>query len=160
MHTWFVLAHVLGAFLFMIAHGASMGAALKLRGEHDRGKVTQLLELSAGAVGVMYIGLLLLVAGGVAAGFSGDYWGKAWIWAAIGVLVVVLVAMYAIATPFYMGLRTALTPPAPDAKPSKRPPLTDVEVDAMLNSSRPFVLAGIGGIGILVILWLMVAKPF
>jgi hypothetical protein len=160
MHQLFVIAHILGGFLFVAAHGVSMGSALKLRGEHDRGRVTQLLELSAAAIGVMYIGLALLLAGGIAAGFSGDYWGRAWIWAAIGVLVVVLVAMYAMATPFYMGLRTALTPPAPDAKPSKRPPLTDAEVDAMLNSSRPFVLAGIGGTGLLVILWLMVAKPF
>ena len=74
MHSWFVLAHVLGAFLFVLAHGVSMGAALKLHGERNRDRVTTLLQMSQGAIGIMYIGLVLLLSGGIAAGFSGSFW--------------------------------------------------------------------------------------
>ena len=162
MHQWFVVAHVLGAFLFVAAHGVSMGAALKLRGEHDRGRVTTLLQLSQSGIGIMYVGLALLLAGGIAAGFSGDRWGELWLWTAIGVLLVVAVAMYAMGSTFYMRLRNGLLIPDADGKvrESKDPPLSDAEVDAMLDSSRPYVLALIGGIGLAVIVWLMVAKPF
>ena len=162
MHQWFVVAHVLGAFLFVAAHGVSMGAALKLRGEHDRGRVATLLQLSQSGLGIMYVGLALLVAGGIAAGFSGDRWGELWLWAAIGVLLVVAVAMYAMGTTFYMRLRTGLGIPAADGKvrESMEPPLSEAQVDALLDSSRPYVLALIGGIGLVIIVWLMVAKPF
>jgi hypothetical protein len=162
MHPLFVSAHVVGAFLFVLAHGVSMGAALKMRGQRDRERVTMLLQMSQAAIGIMYIGLLLLLAGGIAAGFGGDYWGKAWIWASIGVLAVVLGAMYGLATPHYMKLRAALAAPDADGKvrESKQPPLTDAQVDAMLDSSRPYVLALVGGIGLTLILWLMVVKPF
>lgn len=162
MHDWFVVAHVLGAFLFVAAHGVSMGAALKLRGERDRGRVTTLLQLSQSGIGIMYVGLALLVAGGIAAGFSGEFWGQLWLWTAIGVLLVVAVAMYAMGSTFYMRLRNGLLIPAADGKvrESKDPPLSDAEVDAMLDSSRPLVLALIGGVGLVVIVWLMVAKPF
>ncbi len=162
MHQAFVVAHVLGAFLFIAAHGVSMGAALKLRGEHDRGRVAVLLQLSQGAIGIMYIGLVLLLAGGIAAGFSGNFWGQLWLWVAIGVLLVIAVAMYAMGSTFYMRLRNGLGIPAADGKirESKEPPLSEAQVDALLDSSRPYVLALIGGIGLVIIVWLMVAKPF
>jgi MFS family permease len=157
-----VVAHVLGAFLFIAAHGVSMGAVLKLRGEHDRGRATALLQLSQDAIGIMYLGLALLLAGGIAAGFTGDRWGELWLWVAIGVLLAIAVAMYAMGTAFYGRLRAALNIPAADGKvrESKEAPLSEAQVDAMLDSSRPYVLALIGGIGLAIIVWLMVAKPF
>ena len=117
---------------------------------------------SQSAIGIMYIGLVLLLVGGIAAGFSGAFWGQLWLWAAIGVLLVIAVAMYAMGTTFYMRLRTGLGIPAADGKvrESKEAPLSQVQVDAMLDSSRPYVLALIGGIGLAIIVWLMVAKPF
>lgn len=162
MHQWFVVAHVLGAFLFVAAHGVSMGAALKLRGEHDRGRAATLLQLSQAGIGIMYLGLLLLLAGGIAAGFSGEFWGQLWLWVSIGVLIVIAVAMYAMGTSFYGRLRGALNIAAADGKvrESKEPPMSDAEIDALLDSSRPYVLAVIGGAGLVVIVWLMVAKPF
>ncbi|MEO8247521.1 MAG: hypothetical protein ABI622_10430 [Chloroflexota bacterium] len=162
MHQLFVVAHVLGAFLFIAAHGVSMGATLKLRGERDRARAATLLQLSQGGIAIMYLGLLLLLAGGIAAGFSGSYWGQLWLWVSIGLLLVIAVAMYAMGTSFYGRLRSALAIPAADGKlrESKEPPLSDVEIDALIDSSRPYVLALIGGIGLVLLVWLMVAKPF
>jgi hypothetical protein len=76
-----VLLHVLGAFAFVLAHGVSMLASFRLRGERDRARQAQLLELSGIGVGLMYIGLGVLLVAGIAAGFMGNHWGRAWIWA-------------------------------------------------------------------------------
>ena len=75
MYGFVVLLHVLGAFTFVAAHGVSMVAAVRLRGERDRVRQVALLDVSAAGVGLMYVGLLVLLAAGIVAGFMGDHWG-------------------------------------------------------------------------------------
>lgn len=41
-----------------------------------------------------------------------------------------------------------------------KPTPTPADLDALAASSRPFVLATVGGIGLALIVWLMVSKPF
>src|ERR687896_1280471 len=94
MYQWIVILHVLGAFAFVAAHGVSMVAVFQLRGERDRARQAALLEVSGTGVGLMYIGLLVLLAAGILAGFLGDHWGRLWIWVALATLVVVAAVMY------------------------------------------------------------------
>jgi hypothetical protein len=160
MYAYIVLLHVIGAFVFALAHGVSIAVALRLRGARSREQVAALLELSGLAIGGLYVGLLLLLVGGIWAGFAGDHWGRLWIWAAIVVLVVVVVLMYAIATPFYGRMRAAsgvLTDPKQVAKFGEIAP---DELERMGASSRAIWLTVIGGVGFVVLLWLMVVKPF
>ncbi len=160
MYAYIVLLHVVGAFLFALAHGVSIAVALRLRGRRPREEVSALLTLSQMSIGAVYVGLLLLLVGGVWAGFAGDHWGRAWIWAAIAILVVVMAAMYAMATPFYGRIRAATGAEAQPAAADGAAPVGAAELDALASSSRPLLLAGIGGVGLLAILWLMVVKPF
>lgn len=160
MYAYIVLLHVVGAFVFALAHGVSVAVGLRLRGVRSREQVAALLELSGMAIGGLYVGLLLLLIGGVWAGFAGNHWGRLWIWAAIGVLVFVTVAMYAIATPFYGRMRAAAGVTTDPKQLSRYGEITPDELQRMGASSRPVWLAVIGGIGLLVILWLMVVKPF
>ena len=160
MYPYIVLLHVVGAFVFALAHGVSVAVGLRLRGVRSREQMAALLELSGMAIGGLYIGLLLLLVGGVWAGFAGDHWGRLWIWAAIGVLVVVTVAMYAIATPFYGRMRAAAGVLTDPKHLERFGEIAPDELERMGASSRPIWLALIGGIGLLVILWLMVVKPF
>ena len=108
--------HILGAFAFVFAHGASALAAFRIRATRDPAQIRTLLDVSSLALGVMYVGLLLLLVGGVAAGIVGDHFGRGWIWAALVLLVVIIVAMYAMATPFYGQLRVAAGASAKDPK--------------------------------------------
>ena len=161
MYQWIVLLHVLGAFAFVAAHGVSMITAFQLRGERDRPRQAALLEASGAGIGVMYIGLLLLLVAGIIAGFMGDHWGRGWIWASLGTLVVVLAVMYAVASPFYGRMRTAAgLPDTADRAAKFKPPVTEADLDELAASNRPTVLALVGGIGLVVILWLMLLKPF
>ena len=101
MYPWIVLLHVVGAFVFVLSHGVSAWMALLIRRERDRARISALLDLSTASIGGTYVGLLLLLIGGIWAGIYGGHFGRGWIWAAIGLLVVVIVVMYAVATPYF-----------------------------------------------------------
>jgi hypothetical protein len=160
MYPYIVLLHVIGAFVFALSHGVSVAVGLRLRGAESREQAATLLELSGMAIGGLYVGLLLLLIGGVWAGFAGNHWGSLWIWVAIGILVVVIGAMYAIATPFYGRMRAAAGVLIDPKQVAKFGELAPDELEWMRRSSRPIWLAVIGGAGLLTILWLMVVKPF
>ena len=161
-YPWVVLLHMVGAFGFVMAHGASAFAAIRIRSEREPARVAALLDLSSNSLGLMYASLLLLLIGGITAGFMGSYWGALWIWVSIGVLVLIIGAMYPMGSMHYANVRRAVGLKAygdpKDAPPPE--PLSVPELEALLSSSRPVALAAIGGIGLLVILWLMVVKPF
>jgi hypothetical protein len=162
LYQWVVLLHVVAAFTFALAHGVSAGVALKLRGERELPRVQALLDLSQVATGGMYGSIVVLLIAGIAAAFIAGLWGKGWIWAAIVLLVVMFAAMYARATPWFADLRRAAGQGyfviGKGAQPAERP---DAEKLATLTaSSRPMEIAAIGYVGLVLILWLMVLKPF
>lgn len=154
MHRWWVLLHVAGAFGFLMAHGVSAYAVLRLRRERDPGRVAQLLEMSSGSIGVMWNAIGLLLLGGILAGFTGHFWGQGWIWAAIVLLIAITVAMYAVATPWVKRLRTVSAAMAEGSRAVSQEQFEDI-----LRSNRPYSIAAIGFAGLLAILYLMIFKP-
>lgn len=78
-------------------------------------------------------------------------------WVSIGLLVVVLGAMYGMAAPYYMRVRAAtgatMRAEAVDAGKAQ------AALESLATSTLPMRLALIGGVGLVVILWLMVAQP-
>ncbi len=159
MYTWIVYLHILGAFAFALAHGTSMLVAFRLRATRDAGRIAELLALSQLATRLMYVGLVLLLVGGIWAAFEGDLWGKGWIWMALALLVGVSVVMYAVATPFYGQMRAAAGLAGRQGSSSDDPTPTAADLERLATSRRPEVLALVGGIGLALILWLMVLKP-
>jgi uncharacterized membrane protein/plastocyanin len=154
MHRWWVFLHIAGAFGFLMAHGVSAYMTLRLPKERDPARVSQLLELSASSVGFMWNSIGLLLIGGIAAGFTGHFWGQGWIWAAIVVLLVVMAAMYAMGTTWAKRLRTISSAMVEGTEAVSRP-----QFEEILRSKRPYTIAAIGFVGLLAILWLMIFKP-
>jgi hypothetical protein len=162
LYPWLVLVHIGGAFLFVMAHGASAITAFRLRAERDPARMTALLDLSSQSLGIMYVGLLLLLVAGIAAAIARNWFSQAWPWVAIGVLVVVLVAMYLMASRYYAGVRQALgLPSMNDKKGAPPPPARPIDdVIELLDNRRPEQIAAVGFAGLLILLWLMILKPF
>jgi hypothetical protein len=162
LYNWVVFLHVVGGFVFVLAHGVSVGVALKLRQERDVPRVQALLDLSKTATQGLYVGLVILLIGGITAAFMAGLWGRGWIWTAIALLVAMIVFMWFRASVYYGEVRRAAGlayyilgkgaggPSAPN---------TD-ELARLLVSSRPMELAAGGGLGLLAIIWLMVMKPY
>ena len=153
MYSWLVLLHLLGFAVFLLAHGVSIFIAFRIRSEPNRGVVVALLELSRRAAQVVYLGLALLLVGGIGAAWSAGMLTAPWLVASYVVLVVVLAVMFAIASPYYHGLRGEL------AGTEATPPLDDVGMALRLRTRRPEVLAATGGIGLTVLVALMTFKP-
>lgn len=157
-----MLIHVLGVLLFVLAHGVSAGVLLKMRTERDPATLRTLLDLSRSSLTAALIGFLLWFIAGVVAGFSGNWWtaGQYWIWASLVIAVVITGLMTPMGRIYFGRVRTAL---GVDPRTGKFDPAFQVDaaaLDAALASGQPTVLAAIGIGGLVVLFWLMMAKPF
>ena len=165
LYPWIVFLHVTGVLLFFIAHGTSMAVGFRLKREHDPARVRALLDLSSWSLGIWpSIALVVGVFAGIAAGIIGGSFGQAWIWIAIVLLAVVAGAM----TPMVAGrlnvIRTAAGTRAINPfsrKPPEAPPAEDdSELERLLAAWDPRPAAVMGFGGFVIILWLMLFKPF
>jgi hypothetical protein len=161
---YFVLKylHVLGVFMFLMAHGVSAGVAFQVRKERNLERLRALLELSAASYSVMYGGLVLLLLSGIISGFMGHWWGRGWIWVSLGLLIVISVAMYFMGSQYYGQVRQSLGAPYMEKNKIQPPPepASQETIDALLKTGRATLLAVIGFGGVAVITWLMIFKPF
>ena len=162
---WLKLLHILGALGLMLTHGASSAVAFKLRGERDRVRIQALVELSNTYLNAFYLALAVVLIAGILTGIAGGYWtsGQLWIWASLILFFATVIAMYLLATPYFEAIRHAvgiatfndirkgLAPP---------PPLGDRELVILLASRRPISIAAVGLGGIVLLVYLMVVKPF
>jgi hypothetical protein len=166
VYRWWVFVHILGAFAFLLGHGVSVAMAVALRREREPQRIQALLGLSRVYLALTYASLLVLLIAGIVAGFLGHWWGHGWIWAALALLVALWVGMSLLGTSFYDRVRIAVgTEPIYGARKKawlkeRPPPAPPAELDALLSTNRPYQLAWMGVIGLALILWLMVLKPF
>ena len=155
MYPWFVFLHVAGVFGFLLAHGASVAVMFRLRTERNRERILTLLDLSSASISAFYVSIVVLLGAGILAGFIGNWWRFAWIWVSLGLFLAIAGAMYPLATGYVRRVRRAV-----GTRASGAPMASDEELDELLSSSRPLIVALVGFGGLLVILWLMLFKPF
>jgi hypothetical protein len=162
MYYWVVFLHMVGVFGFLLAHGVSAGVILRLRSESDPERIRALLELSGHSYSVMYPSLLVLLVAGIISGFMGDWWGQGWIWASLVVLVLIYIGMTVRGSSYLTRLRKAVGAEYFEKMKSQPPltPLSREEIAGLMEPSRGIELLAIGVGGLLIILWLMILKPF
>jgi hypothetical protein len=168
LYPYIVFLHVAAAFTFAVAHGVSAFAAFRIRQERDPGRIAALLDLSAASLGTMYAGLGILLLAGITAGMVGGWFGRGWIWASLGILVLVVGAMYGLASRYYGEVREVVGATSargqaaaqPGGDPAPRRAVTREELDRLLDTRRPDAIAAVGISGLVAILFLMVVKPF
>lgn len=159
-----VFIHAASILLFFIAHGASMAVGFRLKRERDPAGARALLDLSSWAMGwPTAITAIIGVLAGIAAGIMGGWFGELWIWISLVLFVAVGGSMTPMAASRLRAVRAAAgtvsinpfsrtQPPAPEANPA--------ELSRLLDEWNPLPTALIGLIAFLVILWLMLFKPF
>ena len=162
MYMWIKFLHILAAFAFVTAHGASVGVALRLPHEKSLERMRALLDLSKAFFGVGYAAIGILFLAGIAGGFAGHYWSRGWIWLSLGLLLAMVVYMALLVTTYYHRVRKAVGLPY-DAKWKPQPAVesaSGADVAALLVQGRPLLLALVGAVGLAVVVGLMVFKPF
>lgn len=164
MYQWFVFAHILGVFSFLFAHGTAAAVAFVLRRQREVERVRVLLDLSRGVTMVANISLLVLLAAGITAGFIGNWWNQGWIWAALGLLILISATMTPLGSRPLNRLRQLVNAGNPARSEtishSSLDPAAEKQLAVLLDTTHPWLLTVIGGGGLVLILWLMMFKPF
>lgn len=160
--TWIIFAHVVGTFMFVAGHGVSMFVVFRVRKERDRARLAALLDLSGWSLGVAGIGLLVLFLSGILAGIVLGSFGKWWIWIALALFIAIAIVMTPVGGKYLTGIRAALGQRTRGLKPADPDPVpaSDAQLQALLVSRAPENLLLLGAGGFLVIVWLMMFRPF
>ena len=158
----FIFLHVLSVFIFLLAHGAGAKAMLAIRRERNLERIRNMIELSRSYTGVMYGSLLLILVTGIVNAFLGRLWGKGWIWVSLGLLIAIAFVMSYFGTQYFEKVLAALGLETYESRKKGIPPTpaSPAELEALLCKSHPVLLATSGLGGLVVILWLMMYKPF
>lgn len=159
IYPWIVIGHVFFVVVAFAAHGVSAFSSFGIKRSSDRAELRTLLDLSETSPVAAGIGLLIVVVLGIWAAIIGGHFSRAWPWVAIGVLVVVTVAMTPLAANPMRAMRAAL---GMGKEKSGAPPTpgTDAELAAAQAKLRPEATTAVGVLELLILVWLMEAKPF
>ena len=159
---WLVFLHVLSAITFFLAHGTSVAMAFKVRSETDFARIRAMLDLSASTIGVMFVSFLAMGLTGLIMPFILKLWGRGWIWASIVLMVIVAIQMGMMNDKRYKHLRRMVGLPymiGGKHFPAEEP-ASQQEVEAHLKKLNVRELVIVGYVIPVIVLWLMVFKPF
>ena len=164
MYQWLVFAHILGVFGFLLAHGTAAAVAFALRRQREVERVRVLLDLSRGVTMVANVSLLVLLAAGITAGFMGTWWGQGWIWVSLGLFILIGVSMSLLGSRPLNCLRQLVHAGTPSRLETISQSSLDLSAEkqlaVLLAATHPWLLTVSGGGGFVLILWLMMFKPF
>jgi len=163
MYQWIVYLHIASAFVFLMAHGTSAGMVFWMRRESLPERIRPVLDFSASATSITgNISMLAILVTGIVAGIMETWFSFGWIWTSIGLLLAISMGMFFMGTVYYSKVRKAVGLPYMD-KGKQQPavaPAGESEIVALVRAGMPLATAASGGVGLAVILWLMVFKPF
>lgn len=159
---WLVFLHTLSALLFFLAHGTSVAMAFQIRNEKEFARIGALLDLSASTFKFMILSFLALGLTGLAMPFALKIWNQGWVWASIILMIVVVVQMGIMNDKRYKHLRRMIGQPYMIGGKNfpAEAPASQSEVEAHIKTLRVEELVIVGIVIPVIVLWLMVFKPF
>ena len=159
---WLVFLHVLSAFTFFFAHGTSVAMAFKIRSETNFDRIRAMLDLSAFTIRAVFLSFLAMGLTGLALPFILKLWNKGWIWISVVLMLIVTVQMGLMDEKRYKVLRRLVG--LPYMKGSKEypaeEPASQQEVQEFLKELKTTDLVVYGFVIPMIVLWLMMFKPF
>jgi len=159
---WLIFLHTLSAITFFLAHGTSMAMAFQIRKETDFARIRALLDLSESTLITAFIAFLVMGLSGLIMPFLLKLWGKGWIWVSIILIFAVFLQMVFMNEKRYKILRKLVGLPYRQGNKilDAEAPATPAEVQAHIQKMNPNELVIVGYVIPMIVLWLMVFKPF
>jgi hypothetical protein len=158
VYLWIVFLHVAMIFIFLIQHAAEIWVSFKLREQKEpEGIFATYAFMPNNNVRNLRITYLLIILTGMTAGFLTTLWRQGWMWTALGVMIIIWIVMRRVSD-IYLYAVDAI---AEAALRNREDPSTAAKFISDLKARRePEILSAVSGIGGLIILWLMMFKPF
>ncbi len=158
MYQWVVFLHVTVIFIFLIQHAAEIFVTFKLRQQNEPEGIFATYSFTlANNSRNLRITYLLIIVTGMAAGFISTWWRQGWMWTALGVMILIWIVMNRVGG-HYLTAVDAITDHAVKNKDDKT--ALDKFRSDLKARREPEILTVTSVIGGLVILWLMMFKPF
>ena len=159
---WLIYIHILGAVTFFLAHGTSIAMTFQLRKETDLSRIRALLDLSMSTMVVMFVSFLVMGISGLIMPFILRIWNRGWIWTSIVLMIVVFLYMVFMNDKRYKHLRRMVGLPyvIGGKKYPAEEPASEAEVVAHIRKLNVTELVLVGYGIPMIVLWLMVFKPF
>lgn len=162
LYLWLKFLHVLAALTFFMSHGTSIVFAFRLRREKDLARIQAMFDMSSHMWLVMILSLLGILVIGVVISFMGDWWTRGWVWVSLVLSLGVTIWMFVLGQGTYHPMRKAFGLPYLQGgkdMPAEEP-ISEDERAALVAKTRPWEMLVIAYGGFVVILWLMMFKPF
>ena len=159
---WLIFLHVLSAITFFLGHGTSVAMAFQVRKEKDLARIRAMLDLSESTLIATFVAFLIMGLSGLTLPFILKLWGKGWIWASILLMVIPFVQMTLMNEKRYKILRKLVGLPYRQGNkmlPAETP-ASQAEVEAYIKKLSVTDLVVAGYVIPMLVLWLMVFKPF
>ena len=158
MYQWWLWAHIVFVAGFLLSHGTSAAMGFRLRQEKSPDAIRGLAQLSKATNNVTYGFLLLILLSGIAMGIQNNWWRFGWIWVALVVLIIAVAAMNALSRPYH-NVRVGVGLPGRRGN-EKRAPASSEQLAQLVARANPWPISLVGGAAIVILIWLMVLKPF
>jgi hypothetical protein len=103
---------------------------------------------------------MFIIITGVAMGLQQNWWRFAWIWVALATLILAIGAMNGLSRPYH-NVRVAVGVQAPRGRRDEpQPGAPSEQLAQVVARANPWLISVIGIVAILLLIWLMVLKPF
>ena len=159
MAGWIVFLHVAAVLGLMLAHGVHTTVMWRFRREPDPERALAFFQVVPKTT-LMRVLLAGIVLTGVAAGFARSSWGEGWIWASLVLLAAITEAMRRWGSGYFGQIEAAAETAIAARTADPAASAWQAEYDAARSSWHPWGMSAIGLVGLLLILWLMMFKPF
>ena len=158
MYNWVVFLHVTMIFIFLIQHAAEIIVTFKLREQKEpEGIFTTYSFMPDNNSRNLRITYSLIIITGMIAGFMSTWWKQGWMWTALGVMIVIWIVMNRVGGS-YLTAVDGITDYA--LKNKDDPSAIDKFRNDLKARREPEMMTVTSVIGGLIILWLMMFKPF
>ena len=159
MYNWIVYLHVASVFVFLVQHAAEIFVTFRLRQKKEPEKVFAVYDfLPANNSRNLRITYLIILITGAIAGVISPWWKQGWMWTALGVMLLLWYIMYRIGGPVYYEAVDQITE---QALKNKDDEASIEQFRRELQARRePEIMMGVSLVGMAIILWLMMFKPF
>ena len=140
-----------------------MGTAYKLVSEKNPDRLRALLDVSRWSLTLMSNGLITLLIFGLILTFMGPWWKQIWPWLSLVLFIAMSVWMTWQSRTVYSPIRKALGLEYMTGVGKENPQVESASMDevyALIAKSSPRLLTWVGLIFTIIILWLMIFKPF
>ena len=158
MYLWFVYLHIHVIFIFLIQHAAEIWVSFKLRQQEEpEGIFATYAFMLNNNVRKLRVTYSLIILTGITAGLITPWWKQGWMWAALGVMIVTRVVMRRVSSTYL----TAVDGIAEHSLKNREDASAIDRFRSELQARRePEILSVTSAFCGLIILWLMMFKPF